>query len=83
MLFKISYFDNWGILAIFVNCIFFSKQTTINTTIMIKNNVNLTAGKSYETPLTVTVVLHSEGVLCQSGDLTIKDWERDENGLDF
>lgn len=50
---------------------------------MIKNNVNLTAGKLYETPLTVTVVLHSEGVLCQSGDLTIKDWERDENGLDF
>jgi hypothetical protein len=50
---------------------------------MIKNNVNLTAGKSYETPLTVTVVLHSEGVLCQSGDLTIKDWERDDEALDF
>ncbi len=50
---------------------------------MIKNNVNLTVGKSYETPLTVTVDVHSEGVLCQSGDLTIKDWERDENGLDF
>lgn len=50
---------------------------------MIKNNVNQTVGKSYETPLTVAVDIHSEGVLCQSGDLTIKDWERDENGLDF
>ena len=83
MWFWINFFDNWLILITFVVCIFSSKQTAINTTIMIKNNVNLTVGKSYETPLTVTVDVHSEGVLCQSGDLTIKDWERDENGLDF
>lgn len=37
----------------------------------------------YVAPSASVLDCQSEGVLCGSGDLTIKDWERDENGLDF
>ena len=36
----------------------------------------------YETPETRTLEIASEGLLCQSGELTIIDWERD-GSLDF
>lgn len=37
----------------------------------------------YETPLVKMLDVLSEGVLCQSGDFTIKDWENDGESLDF
>lgn len=41
------------------------------------------AGLCYATPSVSVLDCQNEGLLCGSGDLTIKDWERDENGLDF
>lgn len=41
------------------------------------------AGATYETPTITTLEVLSEGVLCGSGDFTIKDWENDDESLDF
>lgn len=50
---------------------------------MKKHNQKHLEGLSYEAPSVKTLDIQSEGLLCVSGELTIKDWERDENGLDF
>ena len=47
-------------------------------------NKNNTRGvQTYETPSVTTLEVLSEGVLCGSGDFGIKDWETDNDGLDF
>ena len=47
-------------------------------------NKNNTRGvQTYETPSVTTLEVLSEGVLCASGDFTIKDWENDGESLDF
>ena len=38
---------------------------------------------AYETPSVTTLEVLSEGVLCGSGDFSIKDWEDDDESLDF
>lgn len=38
---------------------------------------------SYETPSVKTLEVLSEGVLCGSGDFSIKEWEDDGESLDF
>ena len=50
---------------------------------MTLKNKSIQGGATYETPSVKMLDILSEGLLCQSGDLTIKDWERDEDGLDF
>ena len=49
----------------------------------IKNTFTQEALHGYVAPSASVLDCQSEGLLCGSGDLTIKDWERDENGLDF
>lgn len=47
-------------------------------------NKNNTRGvQTYETPSVTTLEVLSEGVLCGSGDFSIKDWENDGESLDF
>ena len=49
-------------------------------------NINKTlnmGGSPYETPTITTLEFQSEGVLCGSGDFSIKDWENDGESLDF
>ena len=45
--------------------------------------INSRGGQPYEAPLVKSLDIQSEGLLCGSGDLTIKDWERDDEALDF
>ena len=42
-------------------------------------------GKSYETPSANVLNVQTEGLLCTStnGNFGIKDWEKDEDSLDF
>ena len=47
------------------------------------NKNNTRGGQTYETPSVTTLEVQSEGVLCGSGDFTIKDWENDDESLDF
>ena len=49
---------------------------------MIQKQFNL-GGVVYVAPSVKTLDIQSEGLLCGSGDLTIKDWERDDEALDF
>ena len=37
----------------------------------------------YEAPSIQMLACSSEGVLCQSGEFSIKDWENDGDALDF
>lgn len=37
----------------------------------------------YEAPSIQMLACSSEGVLCQSGEFSIKDWENDGESLDF
>lgn len=47
-------------------------------------NKNNTRGvQTYETPSVTTLEVLSEGVLCASGNFGIKDWENDDDSLDF
>lgn len=39
--------------------------------------------QSYETPAIKELEIHSEGMLCQSGNFSINDWETDNDSLDF
>ena len=50
---------------------------------MIFNNKTMQAVSSYETPAVTTLEVLSEGVLCASGNFGIKDWENDDDSLDF
>jgi hypothetical protein len=50
---------------------------------MIFNNKTMQAVSTYETPTVTTLEVLSEGVLCASGDFSIKDWESDGEPLDF
>lgn len=47
------------------------------------NKNNTRGGQTYETPSVTTLEVLSEGVLCGSGDFSIKDWENDDESLDF
>ena len=38
---------------------------------------------SYEAPFVNVLDVQAEGVLCGSGDFGIKDWENDDDSLDF
>jgi hypothetical protein len=47
-------------------------------------NKNNTRGvQTYETPSVTTLEVLSEGVLCGSGDFSIKDWENDGDSREF
>ena len=50
---------------------------------MTKNNSMNLEGMSYETPSVNVLNVQSEGVLCASGGFSIKDWETDDDSLDF
>ena len=50
---------------------------------MTKNNSMNLEGMSYETPSVNVLNVQAEGVLCGSGDFSIKDWENDGESLDF
>ena len=47
------------------------------------NNKTMQEVSSYETPTVTTLEVLSEGVLCGSGNFGIKDWEDDDESLDF
>ena len=38
---------------------------------------------SYEAPSVTSLDILSEGLLCQSGEFNLKDWEADDDSLDF
>lgn len=46
------------------------------------NSMNL-VGKNYEKPTVTVLDVQAEGVLCASGGFGIKDWENDDESLDF
>ena len=50
---------------------------------MNKNNSMNWEAVSYETPSVNVLDVHAEGVLCASGGFGIKDWETDDDSLDF
>lgn len=43
----------------------------------------LAKGLVYEAPAVTSLEIVSEGVLCQSGEFNLKDWETDDESLDF
>ena len=47
------------------------------------NYKSMQEASPYETPTVKTLDILSEGVLCSSGDFDIKDWENDDEVLDF
>jgi hypothetical protein len=40
-------------------------------------------GQPYEAPSVTPLDILSEGLLCQSGEFTLEDWENDNESLDF
>ena len=48
-----------------------------------KNNEFVVIGGVYVTPSMTVMDIHNEGLLCVSGDITIKDWENDGESLEF
>lgn len=52
---------------------------------MNKTNEKMTGGtlRFYQTPTMDVLDIYSEGMLCVSGELTIKDWENDDESLNF
>ena len=51
--------------------------------LMNKNNSMNLEGMSYVAPSVTVLDVQAEGVLCQSGNFGIKDWEEDNDSLDF
>ena len=49
---------------------------------MLKVNSNFTREQTYQTPSVNVLDVLSEGVLCQSGEFGISDWEEDGEPLD-
>ena len=60
-----------------------SKTNNLKTTYMNINYKSMQEASPYETPTVTTLEVLSEGVLCASGDFSIKDWEDDNDSLDF
>ena len=50
---------------------------------MNKNNSMNWEAVSYETPSVSVLNVQAEGVLCASGGFGIKDWENDDESLNF
>ena len=48
-----------------------------------KNDFLIMGGVAYVAPSVSVMEIHNEGLLCASGDITIKDWENDGESLDF
>ena len=48
-----------------------------------KKTFTLEALHGYVAPSVSVLACQNEGILCASGDLTIKDWQRDEDVLNF
>ena len=48
-----------------------------------KNEFLIMDGASYVAPSVSVMELRNEGVLCQSGDLKIADWQVDSEELNF
>ena len=48
-----------------------------------KKTFTLEALHGYVAPSVSVLACQNEGILCGSGDLTIKDWQRDEDVLEF
>lgn len=49
----------------------------------LKEKMTFEGVSAYETPSVTTLEVLSEGVLCGSGNFGIKDWETDNESLDF
>lgn len=50
---------------------------------MIDNRLMDFVKMPYEAPSVTSLDILSEGLLCQSGEFTLKDWENDGESLDF
>ena len=50
---------------------------------MIDNRLMDFVKMPYEAPSVTSLDILSEGLLCQSGEFTLKDWENDNESLDF
>ena len=48
-----------------------------------RTDKNLICGQPYEAPTVTSLDILSEGLLCQSGEFGIRDWENDNESLDF
>lgn len=65
------------------NLVCFNK-TISNTKFNIMKQTNFNSGsRTYESPAVNVLDVMSEGVLCQSGNFGIADWENDGESLDF
>lgn len=49
----------------------------------LKEKMTFEGVSAYETPSVTTLEVLSEGVLCGNGNFGIKDWETDNESLDF
>ena len=82
-MYKCQYFFN------FTACSFLRKSrqqkqaNNLNKTYMNINYKSMQEASPYETPTVKTLDILSEGVLCSSGDFDIKDWENDDEVLEF
>lgn len=61
----------------------FPTKNIKNYNFMNQNKTLNMGGATYETPTITTLEFQAEGVLCGSGDFKIKDWENDDESLDF
>ena len=61
----------------------FPTKNIKNYNFMNQNKTFDMGGATYETPTITTLEVQAEGVLCGSGDFSIKDWENDGESLDF
>ena len=50
---------------------------------MKNNKITNLEGLSYETPSVTSLDILSEGLLCQSGEFKLNDWENDDESLNF
>jgi hypothetical protein len=48
-----------------------------------RTDKNLIYGQPYEAPTVTSLDILSEGLLCQSGEFKLSDWENDNQSLDF
>ena len=54
------------------------KASTI-TQFNMRTDKNLICGQPYEAPTVTSLDILSEGLLCQSGEFTLNDWEQGQN----
>ena len=73
-------FVNQSNMSIFVVC---KRKSNSKYYIMTQTNKKELGGVAYCAPSVSVMDVHNEGLLCTSTNSNIKDWERDDQSLDF